>query len=76
MILVMGGTAWTAHMCLAQAMKCADASVVIPFEFVRLPITAVAAYLIFAEVPGIWALIGAGIIFFGTWRLAPSKSGR
>ena len=75
LILIMGGTAWAAHMCLAQAMKCAEASVVIPFEFVRLPITAFAAYVFFAEVPGVWALVGAGVIFFGTWRLAAKEGG-
>lgn len=75
MILVMGVTAWAAHMCLAQAMKRADASVIIPMEFIRLPITAFAAYIFFAEVPGVWTLIGAAIIFFGTWQLA-RKEGR
>tara|TARA_B100000676_G_scaffold312074_1_gene384623 strand:+ start:6045 stop:6911 length:867 start_codon:yes stop_codon:yes gene_type:complete len=75
MVLVMGVTAWAAHMCLAQAMKCADASVVIPFEFVRLPITAFSAYVFFAEVPGIWVIVGAGVIFFGTWRLATKEGG-
>ena len=75
MVLVMGITAWAAHMCLAQAMKCADASVVIPFEFVRLPITAFSAYVFFTEVPGIWAIVGAGVIFFGTWRLATREGG-
>jgi drug/metabolite transporter (DMT)-like permease len=75
LILVMGGTAWAAHMCLAQAMKCAEASVVIPFEFVRLPITAFSAYVFFAEVPSIWAIIGAGVIFLGTYRLATKEGG-
>lgn len=70
MILVMGFTAWTAHMCLAQAMKRADASVIIPMEFVRLPITAFAAYIFFAEVPGVWTIVGAAVIFGGVWHLA------
>ena len=76
MILVMGVTAWAAHMCLAQAMKCADASIVIPMEFIRLPITAFSAYFFFAEVPGIWAMIGAAVIFFGTWRHAMKEGGQ
>jgi drug/metabolite transporter (DMT)-like permease len=75
MILVMGITAWTAHMCLAQAMKRADASVIIPMEFIRLPITAVGAYIFFAEVPGVWTLVGAAVIFFGTWQLARKEGG-
>lgn len=75
MILVMGVTAWTAHMCLAQAMKRADASVIIPMEFVRLPITAFAAYIFFSEVPGVWTIVGAAVIFVGIWQLA-RKEGR
>ena len=75
LILVMGVTAWTAHMCLAQAMKRADASVIIPMEFIRLPLTAVAAYIFFAEVPGVWTIIGAAVIFIGTWQLAKREGG-
>ena len=75
MILLMGVTAWAAHMCLAQAMKCADASVVIPIEFLRLPLTALAAYIFFAETPGVWALVGAAVIVFGTWQLTVKEGG-
>ena len=73
MILMMGGTAWAAHMCLAQAMKRADASIIIPIEFIRLPLTALAAYIFFAEVPGIWTMVGAVVIFIGTWQLAKQE---
>ena len=75
LILIMGITGWTAHICLARAMQCADASIVIPLEFIRLPITACLAYFLFSEVPGIWAVVGAGVILYGTWRLA-IKEGR
>ena len=74
LILIMGITGWTAHICLARAMQCADASIVIPMEFIRLPITACFAYFLFSEVPGIWAIIGAGVILYGTWRLAVKES--
>jgi drug/metabolite transporter (DMT)-like permease len=66
MILMMGGTAWA-------AMKRADASVIIPMEFIRLPLTAVAAYIFFAEVPGVWTMVGAAVIFIGTWQLAKQE---
>ena len=54
-------------------MKYADASVVIPFEFIRLPITAIAAF-IFLMRSGVWALAGAAIIFL--WHLATSEKRR
>ena len=75
LILVMGLTAWTAHMCLAQAMKRADASVIIPMEFIRLPLTALAAYILLSEVPGVWTIVGAAVIFAGTWQLAKREGG-
>lgn len=75
MVLFMGVSAWTAHMCLAQAMKRAEASVIIPMEFIRLPLTAVAAYVLFSEVPGVWTIVGAVVIFAGTWQLA-KREGR
>jgi drug/metabolite transporter (DMT)-like permease len=75
MILMMGVTAWTAHMCLAQAMKRADASIIIPIEFIRLPLTALAAYIFFAEIPGVWTMVGAAVIFIGTWQLAKKEGG-
>tara|TARA_R110002072_G_scaffold1083_47_gene8932 strand:+ start:1189 stop:2055 length:867 start_codon:yes stop_codon:yes gene_type:complete len=75
LILVMGVTAWTAHMCLAQAMKRADASVIIPMEFIRLPLTALGAYVFFTEIPGVWTMVGAAVIFAGTWQLA-KREGR
>lgn len=75
MILVMGVTAWMAHMCLAQAMKRADASIIIPMEFVRLPLTAFAAYIFFTEIPGVWTIVGAIVIFIGVWQLARKEGG-
>ena len=75
MILMMGVTAWTAHMCLAQAMKRADASIIIPIEFIRLPLTALAAYIFFAGIPGGRTMVGAAVIFIGTWQLAKKEGG-
>ena len=54
-------------------MKCADASVVIPFEFIRLPITAIAAFIFFDEVPRVWALSALRSFF---WHLATSEKRR
>ncbi len=75
-ILVMGGTAYAAHMCLAQAFRATEASVVIPVEFVRLPITSVAAWFLFAEVPDVWTLVGALVIFAGTWHVTTREHRR
>jgi drug/metabolite transporter (DMT)-like permease len=34
-----------------------------PYEFLKLPITAALAYLMFAEVPSVWTWLGGAVIF-------------
>jgi drug/metabolite transporter (DMT)-like permease len=50
------------HLCLTRALASADATVVVPFDYLRLPAVALIAYLVFAEVPVIWTWIGGVII--------------
>jgi drug/metabolite transporter (DMT)-like permease len=48
---------------MTRAFFLADASAVVPFEFLRLPFAALVAYLWFAEVPSVWTWIGGAVIF-------------
>ena len=61
-----------AHMCLTRAFAAADASFLMLLEFLRMPLTAFAAYLLFDEVIDAFTLLGAVIIFssayYGTHR--------
>jgi drug/metabolite transporter (DMT)-like permease len=50
------------HLCYTRALASADATVVMPFDYLRLPAVALIAYLVFAEVPLIWTWIGGAII--------------
>lgn len=52
-----------AHFCLTTALKLAPATVVMPIDFVRLPLIAVVGMLLYAEPLDPWVLLGAGIIF-------------
>ncbi|QIE47390.1 DMT family transporter [Pseudohalocynthiibacter aestuariivivens] len=52
-----------AHFCLTKALMIAPASVVMPFDFVRLPLIAVVGALIYGEVLDIYVFIGAVVIF-------------
>lgn len=61
-ILVLAGTGSLAHYCFSRAMAVADASVVMPFDYLRLPFLALIGFLAFGEVPEIWSWIGAAII--------------
>lgn len=66
--LLLGALAATtliAHICITRALALADASFLFPFDFVRLPLTGLAAYILFAEVPDIWTIAG-GVIIFGS----------
>jgi drug/metabolite transporter (DMT)-like permease len=58
---------------VAQAYRVADASAVAPFDFLRLPITAAAGYLIFGDVADSWTWIGAAVIFGASYALVLSE---
>lgn len=48
---------------MTRAYKVADATAIFPYDFARLPFTALIAYLLFAQEPLIWTWIGAAVIF-------------
>jgi drug/metabolite transporter (DMT)-like permease len=60
---VLGTIGWLAF---TRAFQLADASALMPYEFLKLPMMAVLAYLFFAEVPHIWTWIGGTVIFAST----------
>lgn len=62
-IIATGVSGWLAQLCQARGFAAADASVVAPFDFLRLPMVAVAAYFMFGEKADIWTWIGAFVIF-------------
>lgn len=62
------------HYCMTRAFGLADLTVVMPFDFTRLPISALLAFLIFAEVPTIWTWIGGAVIFASTFYIARRES--
>ncbi len=63
MLIVICGT--FSHYCLAQAMRHADATVVVPMDFLRVPLTATAGWLIYSEQLDILTLLGAALILTG-----------
>lgn len=50
---------------LTRALKIAETSMVMPFDFLRMP-AAVAGYILFAETLDPWSWIGAAIVFAAT----------
>ena len=62
-----GGFGLAAHYSMARALKLADAGVVLPIDFMRLPVTALFGYLLYREVPSPWVFVGAAMIFGGNY---------
>ncbi len=65
------------HFCMASAMRHADATVVVPMDFLRVPLTAVAGWLIYAERLDLLMAVGAVLILAGNLvnvRRAGAKS--
>ena len=62
-IVVVGIGGLTAHFCITNALTLAPAIVVIPLDFMRLPLISVIGFLIYDEAFELPILVGAGIIF-------------
>lgn len=64
-----------AHFCMTRAFRLADAIVVVPIDFLRLPLIAVVGALAYGEPLDPWVFVGAAIIFAGTYY-SLSREGR
>jgi drug/metabolite transporter (DMT)-like permease len=53
------------HYCMARAMLHADATVVVPMDFLRVPLTAIAGWLFYAEGIDLYMVFGAALILAG-----------
>jgi drug/metabolite transporter (DMT)-like permease len=53
------------HYCMARAMLYADATVVVPMDFLRVPLSAAAGWLLYAERLDIYTVLGAVLILTG-----------
>lgn len=71
-LAVIAAVGTAGQLLLAQALKRADASLVMPFDFTKLIWAALLGFLVFAEVPTVWTWIGAAVIFasafYSTYR--------
>ena len=66
--IAVGGTA--AHYCLTNALRVADAMVVIPLDFLRIPLIAFVGWMFYAERLDLLVFVGGGIIVAGImWNL-------
>ena len=62
-IVIVGIGGLTAHFCITNALALAPAIVVIPLDFMRLPLISVIGFLAYGEAFELPILMGAGVIF-------------
>lgn len=70
-----GGLGGLGHLCLAQAFRDADATVVLPADFTKLIWASIAGYLVFGEVPDLWTWVGGLVICGAVFHLAARGGG-
>ena len=58
--MALAGT--VSHYCLSKAISLADATVVMPMDFLRLPLSALLGYWLYNEGLDAWSLAGGALI--------------
>lgn len=66
-LLGIGVCGLSAHYCLSKALSLADAVIVLPMEFLRLPLIAIVAFFAYQEAIDPWTMIGGAVIFAGIY---------
>ena len=64
-LLLIGLAGLLAHYCITNALAIAPATVVVPFDFARLPTIAIVGMILYHEPLDHWTLLGAGVVFAG-----------
>lgn len=66
-IIGVGVTSLLAHYCMARALTLADATLVVPMDFLRLPLIALVGFLFYNEAIDVFVLVGALIMLTGNY---------
>lgn len=61
-LFTVGVTALTAHYCISRAFALADVTLVLPMDFLRLPLAAVVGYFLYGESMSALAMVGSALI--------------
>lgn len=67
LLFLIGCAGLLAHFCLTTALSLAPASLVMPMDFVRLPMIAVVGALVYNEAVAPLVFVGAALILGGNW---------
>jgi len=64
-VLGIAVTGFLAHYCLTNAFRHGDATLVVPIDFLRVPLIALVGWLFYAETPELPVLVGALVVVAG-----------
>jgi drug/metabolite transporter (DMT)-like permease len=68
--LTLGIAGTTSHYCLTNAFRAGDATLVVPLDFLRVPLIALVGWMFFGEALDLWVFVGAAVILAGIlWNL-------
>ena len=69
-VIAIGVSGLTSHYCLTSAFRAGDAGVVVPLDFMRIPLIAVIGWWLYGEALDMFVFLGAGLIITGIlWNL-------
>ncbi|TDR14656.1 DMT family transporter [Marinicella litoralis] len=63
LVMLMGFLGSFAHLMFTHSLKMSDVSIVMPFDFARLPFIIALAWIVFDQSVDRWTVLGAGIVF-------------
>jgi drug/metabolite transporter (DMT)-like permease len=81
-VLVVAFCGTYSHYCFARAMQHADTTVVVPMDFLRVPLTALVGWLAYSERLDLFTAMGVGLILAGNvlnlvrWPAGPGSARR
>ncbi len=71
-LIALGVAGLSSHYCLSNAFRAGDASLVVPLDFLRIPLIALVGWSLYGETLDIYVFAGAGLIISGVLvRRAP-----
>ncbi|MDP6884040.1 MAG: DMT family transporter, partial [Rhodospirillales bacterium] len=69
-LIALGILGSLSNLSFVQALREAEVTAILPFEFAKLPFSALIGYLAFAEVPDTWTWVGGAMIFLAITYIA------
>ena len=66
----MAGAATLGQYCGLRAFRAAEASAVVPFDYLRLIFAIAIGFMVFGEIPDRWTLVGAAVLIASTLYIA------